>query len=910
MQYQKVKSVSKETIGQGPALESLILKTLKICSDVVGSTLGPGGRSVIIERQEEGLPPMVTKDGVTVFKNLGFDSASAHVLMEAARESAQRTAADAGDGPQPLWSEILTPTGFVKMGDIRPGMRICGTNGSIQEVVEVFHKGQKEIVKVTFSADRVVECCEDHLWSVTTSWGKTEVLPLKEIMKDYKSISEVGHDQHKYYTPRTEVELGSKNQKLPLDPYLVGLLIGDGSLGDSGTIELSLGLKKEHILEKLVLPEGIEARSRYDDKKHYFRVKIVGKTPDGRSIRDFVDQIGLRNSKSDTKFIPQDYLLSSRKNRTALLQGLIDTDGHINVRGSFEFSTVSPQLAKDFIFLGRSLGKTLNSWTYHRKEGDDAYGKKDVYRVTETKGRLYGNAIQNIERTGKFTEMRCIKVSNPDNLYITDDFIVTHNTTTGTILAEAIVRHTMAYCKANPKVSPQRVVRLLEKTFKETIEPSIRAKAMPTSLNDEAGRNLLLSVAKVSANGDIDLAKAVLDCFDLCGDDGNVTLIEASGPSKYVVDHLDGFPINKGYDDVGKFYQVFINDIGRQVVALNKPVYILYHGRLSDIYTALTLFEKIGEAAATGEFSHNVVFVATGFSEIVLAHLATNFQDARTPNIYPLVAPLSPMATSQYDFLADLAALTGGTIFDPLNAPLENAELNQLGHSDFFESARYRSTVLGFTDEEAVLNRADQLKTLLASGSMAQLDTMLVQERLGKLTGGIAQLRIVGASAGELREKRDRAEDAICAVRGALKNGALPGGGWTLLRLRDELTNLGVPVLIETLGKALQEPIDRLFSNAGYTAEERDEVTKSMKAEKVVYDLLEGKFVDPVAGGVLDSVPAVLEAIRNSLSIASQIGTCGGISVFKRDSQLERQDARDTADFIRNSTVNEADLRP
>src|SRR5574343_778881 len=98
MQYSKVKSVSKEILSRGPALQRLILETMKTCSDVVGSTLGPGGMSVVIERQEERLPPMITKDGVTVFRNLGFDNSSQQVIMEAARDASVRTAAEAGDG--------------------------------------------------------------------------------------------------------------------------------------------------------------------------------------------------------------------------------------------------------------------------------------------------------------------------------------------------------------------------------------------------------------------------------------------------------------------------------------------------------------------------------------------------------------------------------------------------------------------------------------------------------------------------------------------------------------------------------------------------------------------------------------------------------------------------------------------
>ncbi len=608
MQYAKAKSVSKEILSRGPKLEALILETLKTCSQVVGSTLGPGGMSVVIESQDERLPPLITKDGVTVFRNLGFTDSTAQVLMEAARDASVRTAAEAGDG-----------------------------------------------------------------------------------------------------------------------------------------------------------------------------------------------------------------------------------------------------------------------------------------------------------------------------------------TTTATILAEALTRRTIEFTKANPKVSPQRVVRTLERAFRDVVEPWIKDHRLKPTLGSEYGRTLLKNVARTSANGDEPLATAVMKCFELTGDEGNVTLVEASGPSGYEVERIEGYPVFKGYEECcGKFYQSFINDPGRQMVTLDKPTYILYHGRLNDIYACLPIFEKIDQAAQAGQLSPNVVIVATGFSEVVLAHLATNFRVSNTINVYPLVAPLTQMASGQLDFLEDLSALSGARIFDPMNAPLDNAELDQLGQTASFEAGRFRSTVLGYAEELLVLERVDILKKQLA-GEVSDLDRSLINERIGKISGGIAKLKVVGSSSGEVREKRDRAEDAICAVRGALKHGALPGGAWGVLNLSEylnaieafndelKLTEIEIKIIKEVLATSLREPAKRLFSNQGYLDEEAEEIffgiapplggtscgcpPVGMEESKNVYDVLEGKFVDTYSGGITDSVPAVLEAIRNSISIASLLGTCGGTVVFKRDGEVERQEARDTQEFLRNANVNPADER-
>jgi len=482
-------------------------------------------------------------------------------------------------------------------------------------------------------------------------------------------------------------------------------------------------------------------------------------------------------------------------------------------------------------------------------------------------------------------------------------------TTTSIVLAEAIVRYTQEYCERNPKVSPQRIVRALEAAFKNIIEPAIRKFARKVSLATKQGRKLLHAVAKVSANGDKALADAVIQCFELTGDKGNITVVEESGPAGYKVDKIDGYQISTGYEDsCGKFYQQFINDVPRQLCAFDKPSYVLYHGKLNDIYDALKLFDEIISAAQAGKISQNVVFVACGFSESTLSNFALNFREAGSLNIYPLVAPLNQMQSGQYDFLADLAAMTGGVIFDPINQPLANARVEDLGHTPSFEAGRFRTTVIGFADELLVLERVDQLSKQLEIGGLSKLDQHIVAERLGKVSGGVARLTVVGASGGELREKRDRVDDAVCAVRGAIEHGALPAGGWMLLRLQSLLTH--DEMLREVLVPALQEPIDRLYINAGYHVDEIVEPTSVMKnSGSIVYDILEGKLVDAFKEGLLDSVPAVLEAVRNSISIASLLGTCGGVCAFVRDAEVDHAEARDSANYMRTVDDNPANDR-
>lgn len=489
-------------------------------------------------------------------------------------------------------------------------------------------------------------------------------------------------------------------------------------------------------------------------------------------------------------------------------------------------------------------------------------------------------------------------------------------TTTATILAEALVRNLFEFCEKNKRVSPQRVVRQLEATFRDVIEPTVKKLSTKVNPDKKAGKKLMRAVATVSANGDTDLADAVMECFEITGDEGNVTITESSGPSHYEVEKVEGFPIDMGYDEsCAKFFPAFINDPGTQRCVLEKPLFLLYHGRLTEIQTIELLMRKVGDAWGGQQSEHhNVVVCATGFSESVLASLAVNFSQKDCINVFPLVVPRSPQSNGQLAFLQDVSAVTGAQIVDPVSNPVERAEMDVLGPGvDAFECSRFRSAIIGHADPSLLGIRIEELEQQLKSPE-SQMDETILKHRKAKLANGIAKLRVVGSSNGELKEKRDRAEDAVCAVRGAIKSGCLPGGAWTLLRVLHELPH--DDITRDVLGKAFLEPFARLVLNSGIV--DKDEAREILApimaaidsgAKPLVYDFLNGKHVDPYKDGILDSTPAVLEAMRNSISIASQHGTLGGIVVFNRDHEFERSEARATAAYMRDGNVNEADER-
>jgi chaperonin GroEL len=240
---------------------------------------------------------------------------------------------------------------------------------------------------------------------------------------------------------------------------------------------------------------------------------------------------------------------------------------------------------------------------------------------------------------------------------------------------------------------------------------------------------------------------------------------------------------------------------------------------------------------------------------------------------------------------------------------------------ELFEFYRFRGTVVGQPDEMDISDRAEELEQQLKNAASIS-EKLDLEERLGKLTNGIAKLKIYGASNGELKERHDRCEDAVCAVRSAIKHGALPGGCRVLVNLALKLNSeyeeshrdykLVQIVLIESL----MEPLRKLLDNAGYNSEEIQKIiTDYFLDTKNVYDIENMEFGDPEDLGIFDASQAVIQALENSVSIASVMGNLGGIVCSPRDNQLEIQAWKEEQDFKRavdhaDEFANEANVRP
>lgn len=491
-------------------------------------------------------------------------------------------------------------------------------------------------------------------------------------------------------------------------------------------------------------------------------------------------------------------------------------------------------------------------------------------------------------------------------------------TTTATVLAYNIIQNLFDFCEKNPKYSPQKATRRISKVVNELLLPYIESRAIKVGVENKI---LLKNVATISANGDSEMADAVIKAFEEVGygDSSHVTIRELSGKKNYVVERIDGFPIPMGFEEsIGKMHTAFINDQANQRCYLEKPLFLLYDGNMNDLVMVLPILQSLGEKYVNEGNSDykNLVIFAHGFSENVLTSLAFNFSNPSTMNVLPMITPMAQFINSQTHFLHDLAAFTGAKVFG-MKDQISGAQFLDLGHGmESFEAYRFRSTVIGDPDPTNVEVRAEDLKTMMNSAE-SQAEKILFEERIGKITNGIAKLTIYGGSNGELKEAHDRCEDAVCAVRSAITYGAVPGGCRLAIDMALMLASKipeGDPAR-EVLMPSLLALPSKLLDNAGYNNEEiSDTISHLVRNEELVYDVENQLFGKAEELGLFDATKAVSESLSNAVSIASILGTCGGLVCYPRDDVFERSEAKADSEYMKtvenpNQFVNEANNR-
>jgi chaperonin GroEL len=481
-------------------------------------------------------------------------------------------------------------------------------------------------------------------------------------------------------------------------------------------------------------------------------------------------------------------------------------------------------------------------------------------------------------------------------------------TTTATILAWSICRDTDDAVKRHAKLSPQRIVREMQALVPKMIQ-KLETYRVDNKVADT--HQLLLRVASVSANDDQELARSVMEALDTVGDDGNITIIELPGQSKYEVERIAGYTVDSGYEEsCVNFANGFLNDKTGTMVILNRPLVILFDGVINDIGQILEPMTRIGQYFMDHQAGdQNVVLVAHGFSNSVVGDLHLNWNKGNF-KVYPMVTSKNAISNSATELLYDLQAYAGTPVFNPIDRPLVDMNIDFMYKNNRvrrIEAAKFRTSVIVDEDQKLVSLRVGELKERLKKPD-STYDQRDLEVRIGKLTSGIARLNIYGPSQAETREKRDRAEDAWMAIRGTIKYGALPGGGHSLVRLAADMDSVSrhssseaQSVAADILSKALLEPVRVLYRNYGHTEQETVlQIGKLLQSDQT-FNIATQSWVPTVE--LLDSFPAVSEAIRNSVSIASLMGTVGGLIAFQRDPASDKSEEQFVRRFERGANI-------
>src|ERR1700733_1856627 len=350
------------------------------------------------------------------------------------------------DEAQPLDSKILTPGGWVTMRDIKVDDDVTGINGKSQKVISINNAGIHPVYEFTFSDGTKSKCSHNHLWTVDKVWGSRGKLTLtaNDIYKKYIYKSPGGQTQYIYRLPAHDAVEFNHSYELPLHPYLIGALLGDGSLSkNGGSIKLTSNDNEiiNRISKILPLNHQIKFCKKYEYRLSHINGRGCSQSGIKMTLLDSLKELRLYGCRSWEKFVPEIYMLSSIENRIELLRGLLDTDGSCS-GGRIMFGSSSKLMAEQVAELIRSLGGMA---TISIKP--DARGYRDQYYVhinlTETgiipfhltrkinslnpAKHLFGKSIINIELLPDKEEVKCITVDNKDGLYITDGYAVTHN---------------------------------------------------------------------------------------------------------------------------------------------------------------------------------------------------------------------------------------------------------------------------------------------------------------------------------------------------------------------------------------------------------------------------------------------------------------------------------------------------
>ena len=448
-------------------------------------------------------------------------------------------------------------------------------------------------------------------------------------------------------------------------------------------------------------------------------------------------------------------------------------------------------------------------------------------------------------------------------------------TTTATVLAHALVKSGLQSVAAG--ANPMALKRGIEKAVEAAVG-SIKAQS-----REVEGRGQIAHIASISANNDPEIGEMVAEAMDKVGKDGVIT-VEESNTFGLELELVEGMQFDKGY-----ISPYFVTDQDRMEAVLEEPYILLAQQKISSVRDLLPVLEKIIQAGKS------VLIIAEDVEGEALATLVVN----RIRGTFKAAAVKAPgFGDRRKAMLEDIAILTGAQVVsEDVGLKLENVGLDLLGTARKVVVTKDDTTIVeGQGDESGIAGRIEQIKKEIERTD-SDWDREKLQERLAKLAGGVAVLKVGAATEVELKEKKHRIEDSVSATRAAVEEGVVAGGGVTLVRAREAVEALeGLDdderAGAQIVARALEHPLRWIVQNAGFEA---GIVVERVRTEKPTHGLnaATGEYVDMFTDGIIDPARVTRSALENAASIAALMLTTEVTVVDKPEEEDETPAAHD-----------------
>jgi len=436
-------------------------------------------------------------------------------------------------------------------------------------------------------------------------------------------------------------------------------------------------------------------------------------------------------------------------------------------------------------------------------------------------------------------------------------------TTTATVLAQMIVNEGLKNVAAG--ANPMILKRGIEKANKVVVQ------ALQDMSFDVKGRQEVAHVAAISA-ADMEIGELIAEVMDKVGKDGVITVEEGKGLG-FEKEYVEGMQLDRGY-----ISPYFITDAERMEASLEDPYLLITDKKISAATDIVPILEKLAQVGR-----REVVVIAEDVEGEALATLVLN----KLRGVFNALAVKAPgFGDRRKAMLQDIAILTGATVIsEEVGRKLETATINDLGRATKVLTTKDDTTIIeGKGQESDIKGRIEQIKAQIET-TTSDYDKEKLQERLAKLAGGVAIVRVGAGSEVELKEKKHRVEDALSATRAAVEEGIVPGGGVALINAiqalddSEDLKGLtgdeatGVRIVLRALEEPLRQIVENAGRDGGVTLEEVRRRQKSEENANIGYDVLEEDFGDMVTKGIIDPAKVTRSAMENAASIAAMILT-------------------------------------